>query len=94
MNGILDLPNLPFWSAAVRRRIHNDSIVMIAAADLTLYEFYAIIHDPADRRVLKAAGLRVLLCPGDHALGGVNRGHGSSGFRSCQCCSSGVGEEV
>ena len=27
MNGILDLPNLTFWSASVRRRIHNDSIV-------------------------------------------------------------------
>ena len=27
-------------------------------------------------------------------LGGVNMGHGSSGFRGCQCRSAGVGEEV
>ena len=94
MDRFLDLPDFPFWSAAVGRRIHDDRVIMVAAADLTLYEFDTVVHDPADRSVLETGGNRIFLCPGNHTLRSVYM------CNACSCCSSGkgsatgVGEEV
>ena len=51
MNGVFDLPDFALRSAPVGRRVHDDSVVMIAAADLALYKFGTVIHQPADRRL-------------------------------------------
>ena len=46
-----DLPDLALWPSAVGWWVHNDRIIVIAAADLTFYEFYTVINDPADRSI-------------------------------------------
>ena len=37
VNRFLNFPDFAFRSSAIRRRIHNDCIVVVAAADLTLF---------------------------------------------------------
>ena len=69
---ILQLPDLAARAAAVARRVHDDGVVGLAAADLALDELRAVVHDPADQRVGQTADLCVLLRPCDHALGGVD----------------------
>ena len=51
MDRIFDLPDLALRTATVGRRVHDDGIVVVATADLTLYEFYTVIDQPADRSV-------------------------------------------
>lgn len=64
-------------------------IVMVAAADFTLYELDAIVDDPADRRVLKTGGDRIFLSPGYHALRGIHVSDGGPG-----CCGANVAPPV
>ena len=94
MDRFFYFPDFPFWSAAVRWRIHDNGIVMIAAADLTLYEFYTVIDDPADRRIAKSGRTGIFLCPGDHALGGIYVCNTCSGSGSGERSTAGVGKEV
>ena len=79
MDRILNLPDLALRSAAVRRRIHNDRIIMISSADLTLYELHAVIHKPADRRTGKSGSGSILFCPVDHTLGSIHMSNRSTG---------------
>lgn len=51
VNRFFNFPDFTFWSSAVRWWIHDDGIIVIAAADLTFYEFYTVINQPADRSV-------------------------------------------
>lgn len=48
---LLDLPDFSFGTAPVGGRIHDDAVVGIAAAELPFHKFYAVVHQPADRRV-------------------------------------------
>lgn len=94
MDRFFYFPDFPFWSTAVGRRIHDNGIVMIAAADLTLYEFYAVIDDPADRRIAQSGRTCIFLCPGDHALGGIYVCNARSGSGSGKRSTAGIGKEV
>ena len=94
MDGIFNFPDFPLWSPAIGRRIHDDTVIVIAAADLALYKFSAVIHEPADRRIAQAGGCGIFLCPSDHALRGID----VCDSRACLgCCKGGtacVGEEI
>ena len=65
---ILQLPHFPAGAAAVARRIHDDGVVHLAAADLALDKLCTVVDDPAHGRVAKAADTRILTRPVDHAL--------------------------
>src|SRR5699024_696951 len=94
MDGILDLPDLSLGSPAIGRRIHDNGIVVVSAADLPLYELGTVVHQPSYGRVLQTGGDSILLRPGDHTLGGVHVGHRSS-CRSCsQSGAASVGKKV
>ena len=94
MNRFFYFPDFSFWSATVRRRVHDDGVVMIAAADFTLYEFYTVIDDPADRCISKSGRTCIFFCPGNHAFGGIYVCNACSGSGSGQGSSAGVGKEV
>ena len=67
---------------------------MIASADFTFCEFYAVVYDPADRGVCQAGGAGVFLSPGHHSLRGVYMGHAGACPGGCQCGPASVGEEI
>ena len=54
MDRFLDLPYFSFGTTAIRGRIHDNGIVMIAPSDLTLYKLYTVINYPAYRLVNKS----------------------------------------
>src|SRR5699024_6040350 len=94
MDHIFDLPDLAFWAPSVRRRIHDNGVVGIAAAYLTFYKLYAVIHQPTDGSVLQSGRDSIFLCPSYHAPGGVHMGD----LSACGGCRKGgsacVGEKV
>ena len=94
VDGIFDFPDFTFRASAVGWRIHNDGVVMVAPADLALYEFDTIIHQPADRRVLKSGRYCVFFCPCDHALGGVHMGYAGACSGCSKCGTAGVSEQI
>ena len=94
MDGILYLPDFTFGPPSVGRRVHYDCIIAVASSDLTLHEFYAVIHNPADGRVGQAGRCRVFLGPAHHALGGVHVGDTGPGLGGRQGGAAGVGKEV
>ena len=53
-------PDLAFGTPAIGRGIHDDGVVSVAAADLTLHEFDAVVHKPADRRIRQTGSGGVL----------------------------------
>ena len=91
---ILQLPDLAARAAAVARRVHDDGVVGLAAADLALDELRAVVHDPADRRVGQTADLCVLLRPGDHALRGVHVADARARGETGDARPAGVGKEI
>ena len=82
MDTILNLPDLPLRSTSIRRRIHNDRIIMIPSADLTLNKLHTVIHQPADRSISQTGSNRILLCPGNHTLRSIHMSNRSS---RCRC---------
>ena len=94
MNGFLNLPDLPFRTAAIGGRIHNDSVIVIPAPDFPLHELDTVVHDPADRRRFETGGPGIFLGPAHHALGGVHMGDRGAGGCGCQCGSARVGKQV
>ena len=94
VNRILQLPDLSLRPAPIGRRVHDDRIVGIAAADLPLHKLRAVIHQPADRCVLEPRGLGIFLRPLHHALGGIHMRHLGTGCCRCQCSTAGIGKEV
>lgn len=46
---LFNLPNLAFGAAPVGGRVHDDAVIGAAPTNLTLYKFYAVVHQPADR---------------------------------------------
>ena len=94
MDHVFNLPNLTFWSASVRRRIHDNGIVGVATADLTFYKLHTIIYKPADRSIFQPGRYSILLCLGDHSLGGINMSDRCTGSRGCEGSSSGIGKEI
>ena len=93
MNCILNLPDLTFRSSSIRRRIHDNRIVVIAAADLPLYKFLAVIHQPADRCIFQSGALRILLRPCHHSFGGIHMSNRSTCCRCCQCRTTRIGKQ-
>ncbi len=91
---IFDLPDFSFWSAPVRRRIHDDRIVSIAAADFPFYKFDTVIHKPADRRIFQTGRDRVFFRPCDHSFGSVHMSDLCAGSCSCECGAACVGEQI
>ena len=47
-NTLFGFPDFSFWTASIGRRIHENCIVMIPAADFPFDKFDAIIYQPAD----------------------------------------------
>ena len=94
MNCLFNLPDFSFWSSPVRRRIHNDSIVMVAPADFPLYKFYAVIYNPANRSIFQPGRSCIFLCPCHHTFGGVHMSDGSSGSSSSQCSTAGICKKI
>lgn len=68
INAFLDLPDFALWSSAVGGGIHDDGVVMVSPADLTLYKFAAVIHQPSDGSFPEAGQLGIFFCPGDHSF--------------------------
>ena len=91
---ILELPDLAARAAAIARRVHDDSVIAAAAADLTLHKLGAVVHNPAAGAVCQLAGGSVLPRPGDHALAGVHMGDGRARGQACQRCAARVAEQV
>ena len=81
MDTILNLPDLPLRSTSIRRRIHNDCIIMIPSANLTLNKLHTVIHQPADRSISQTGSNRILLRPGNHTLRSIHMSN-----RSSRCC--------
>ena len=94
MDIVFHLPDLAPGPSSVGRRIHNDAVIMVSAPDFSLHKFPAVIHQPADLRVLQPGGYRILLRPGDHSLRRVHMGNRSSGCRGSQGRSARIGKEV
>ena len=81
MDTILNLPDLPLRSTSIRRRIHNDRIIMVPSADFTLNKLHTVIHQPSYRRISQSRSNRILLRPGDHTLRSIHMSN-----RSPRCC--------
>ena len=94
MNCVFNLPDLALWSTTVGRWIHDDCIIGLAAPDLALNKFGAVIHDPADRPVLKPGDLRVFLCPEHHALGRINVANARARSSAGDGRTAGIGKQV
>ena len=71
---ILQLPDVPFRSSAVRGGIHDDPVVTAASADLTFHEFQAVVGEPSDRSIGKTGRSGIFFCPAHNAFGGIYRG--------------------
>ena len=67
---------------------------MVAAADFPFHKLGAVIPQPADGGIGKAAGCGIFLCPGNHALGGIHMGDLCAGFSGGHSGASGVGKQV
>ena len=94
MNSIFDFPDFALGASSIGRRVHNDGIVVISTADLTLDEFHAVIHQPADRSICKTTCRGIFLSPCDHTLRSIHmcdRSSGSSCRKSGPTC---VGKKV
>ena len=72
---LLQFPDFPVGAAAVRRRVHDDAVVHIAAPLLALHKFFTVVHQPAHRTARKAGNLRVLPRPCHHAARSVHMAH-------------------
>ena len=91
MNGILNFPDLAFWSSSIGRRIHDNCVIVIPPADFTLYKLHAVIYQPADWCISKTTCCRILFRPGNHSLRGIYVCNGCTcGCRrkSCTTCIS------
>ena len=67
---------------------------MIAAADLTLYEFYAVIDEPADRSVRQSGRSCIFLCPCNHSLRSIYMGNTCSCCRGCEGSAACVSKKI
>ena len=54
---LLELPDFPAGPSSVGGRVHDDDVVLVAAADLALDELGAVIDDPVDGAVGQAGGV-------------------------------------
>ena len=94
IDGILDFPDFSFGASSVRGRVHNNSVIVIAAADFTFCKLHAVVHDPADGRITETGGDGIFFCPGYHTLRSVYMGHACP----CRCrserCAASVGEKI
>ena len=77
-DGFFDFPDFSFGTSAIGRGIHDDGVVLVAAADFPLHELLAVIHKPADRGVAETRRCSVLLGPGNHSFGGIHMSNGST----------------
>ena len=77
---------------AVGRRIEDQTLILIAAAGLPLYELERIFHHPAD--IALAAELHVALGPGHHLTDRIQMSHIGTGYTGCQRSCASVGKEV
>ena len=91
---LLQLPHLAAGAATVGGRVHDDGIVSLAAANLTLHELGAVVHDPADGGIGKTRETGVLLGPRHHALCRVHMAHAGTRLGAGNGCAACVGEEV
>ena len=94
VHAVLQLPDLAAGASAVGGGVHDDAVVLVAAADLPLHEFLAVVHDVADGGLGKTAKLGVLLGLGHDALGGVHVDHGGTRVGGGHGGTSRIGEEV
>ena len=69
-------------------------VIMVAAADLTLYEFGTVIYKPADRRIFQPGRDGIFFCPGNHTLRSVHMGNSGTCGGCGQGSAAGVGKEV
>ena len=91
---LLELPHLAARAAPVGGRVHDDPVVVVAAADLPLDEFHAVVHEPAHRALRKAGGRGVLTRPLHHALRSVHVRHGRAGLHAGERRRARVAEQV
>ena len=91
---IFQLPDLAFRTAPVGGRVEDDRVVAVAAADLAVDEFTAVVDKIADRRVRKAGEGGVLMVPGHHTPRGVDVGHRGARHRGRDGRPAGIGKEV
>ena len=89
-----DFPDFPLGSSSVRRRIHDNGVVVIAPADLPLDKFSAVVHKPADVSFAKTGQLRIFPGPAHHAFGGIHMCDCCPCRSGCRSGSAGIGEEV
>ena len=94
VDGILNFPDLSLRSSSVGRRIHDNSVVVIAAPDFPLHKFDAVVNDPADGGIGKIGGTGIFLGPGYHSLGGIHVSDMGACLGGRQGCASGVGKQV
>ena len=92
VDAVFQLPDLTAGAAAIAGRVHDDAVVGVAPPLLAGDEFGAVVHQPADGTVCKAAGGGVVLAPCHDALGGVHMADGGPGGRTGQRGTAGVAE--
>ena len=94
IDGVLQLPDLAAGASAVGWRVHDNAVVAVAAANLTLDKLFAIVHNPADGLLLQAGQLGILPCPCYHALAGIDMADLCARLCAGKRCAAGVGEQV
>ena len=54
VNRLLYFPDFTFWATAIGGRVHDNSVIVVAAAYLALHKFYTVVYQPADGCILQA----------------------------------------
>ena len=90
----LDLEDLAFRPAAKARRVEDEQVVAVPAAQFAFEEFRHVVHDPADGLVLERIQRGVLARPLDHALRGIHVADLRARARGGERASAGVREEI
>ncbi len=88
------VPNFAFGTAAELRRVDEDDVIGLAAADLAGDELCRVVEDPADLGRIEFGGGLVLAAPGDRLLGRIKMSHLGADGGGQQRRGTGVGEEI
>ena len=88
------LPNFTAGTSAVGGRVHDDGIVLVAAANFTFHELCAVFYNPAYRAVNDAGRLCIFLRPSNHALCCVNVSYACACLQTCNGSTAGVCKQV
>ena len=94
MNGFFDFPDFSLGSSSVRRRIHDDRIVMISSSYFPFYKFYTVIYQPANRRISQSGRDSIFFGPGNHTFGGIHMCDLSTGSSCCKCSTACIGKKI